>query len=208
MATIDSGPDATLDLWDYRRRVADLYTRLREMDPATGHSLWTATRDQLFRTHSQSPLSTQQQESFPGLAYWPYDPALRTVATVEAVSGQPIALAHSGEGATVAHLFGRAHFQIANANLVLDMYWLDDYAGGVFMPFKDETNGASTYGGGRYLLDTAKGADLGHDGDGVIVDLNFAYHPSCAHNPQWSCPLAPPGSRLPIAIRGGERLSQ
>jgi uncharacterized protein len=204
----DSGLEATLDLWDYRRRVADLYTRLRAMDPVGGHGLWTATRDQLFRTHSQSPLPAQQRDSFPGLVYWPYDPSLRTVATVEVGSGQPIALAHSGEGATAAHLFGRAHFRLANTNLALDMYWLDDYAGGVFMPFKDETNGVSTYGGGRYLLDTAKGADLGHDGDGVIVDFNFAYHPSCAHNPQWSCPLAPPGSRLPIAIRGGERLPQ
>ncbi len=208
MDATDSGLDATLDLWDYRRRVADLYTRLRVMDPAGGHGLWTATRDQLLRTHSQSPLPTQQRESFPGLVYWPYDPSLRTVATLEVGSGQPIALAHSGEGATVARLFGRAHFQLASTNLTLDMYWLDDYAGGVFVPFKDETNGDSTYGGGRYLLDTAKGADLGHDGDGVIVDFNFAYHPSCAHNPRWSCPLAPPGSRLPIAIQGGERLSQ
>jgi len=42
------------------------------------------------------------------------------------------------------------------------MYWLDGYAGGVFLPFRDASSGTETYGDGRYLLDTSKGADLGH----------------------------------------------
>jgi hypothetical protein len=85
--------------------------------------------------------------------------------------------------------------------------WLNAYGGGVFVPFRDATNGAATYGGGRYLLDTVKGADLGHNGDAMVLDFNYAYHPSCVHSLQWSCPLAPPGNTLDIEVTAGERLA-
>jgi uncharacterized protein (DUF1684 family) len=85
-------------------------------------------------------------------------------------------------------------------------YWLEAYGGGVLVPFCDLTKGNETYGGGRYLLDFAKGADLGSNGDEVIVDFNYAYHPSCVHSDRWSCPLAPAENRLPVAVSAGERL--
>jgi uncharacterized protein (DUF1684 family) len=88
----------------------------------------------------------------------------------------------------------------------LEVYWIDVYGGGVFLPFRDLTSGSDTYGAGRYLLDTVKGADLGGSGDRLIVDFNYAYHPSCAYDEQWSCPLAPPVNRLSVAVRAGERL--
>jgi uncharacterized protein (DUF1684 family) len=89
----------------------------------------------------------------------------------------------------------------------LPVLQLHDYAGGIFLPFGDATNGGATYAAGRYLLDTAKGADLGVTGDGeLVLDFNFAYQPSCAFDPRWACPLAPPESRLPIAVEAGERL--
>ena len=88
----------------------------------------------------------------------------------------------------------------------LEVYWIDVYGGGVFLPFRDLTAGADTYGAGRYVLDTVKGADLGGSGDRLIVDFNYAYHPSCAYDPRWSCPLAPQANRLRIAVRAGERL--
>jgi uncharacterized protein (DUF1684 family) len=81
------------------------------------------------------------------------------------------------------------------------------YGGGTFLPFADATSGRETYGAGRYLLDTIKGADLGHQRDRVILDFNFAYFPSCAYSPRYICPLAPAGNRLPQPIRAGERHS-
>ena len=88
----------------------------------------------------------------------------------------------------------------------LTLFWLDEYGGGIFLPFRDRTNGSESYGGGRYLLDGAKGADLGSGADSITLDFNFAYHPSCVHDSQWSCPLAPPQNHLDVAVRGGERL--
>jgi uncharacterized protein (DUF1684 family) len=91
----------------------------------------------------------------------------------------------------------------------LAVFWLREYSGGIFLPFRDGTNGRETYGGGRYVLDTAKGADLGGDAEAgtIVVDFNFAYQPSCAFDPRWSCPLAPPENRLDLEIRAGERIA-
>ena len=91
----------------------------------------------------------------------------------------------------------------------LDIWYLTSYGGGIFVPVKDGLAGkpGGTYGGGRYLLDTVKGADLG-PGSGpnsLILDFNFAYNPSCAYDPAWACPLAPPGNTVEVAIPVGER---
>ncbi len=198
----------TLNLWDYRRRVADIYASVREMDPTDGWAFWVSARNDLFSSHPQSPLPAEGRESFTGLHYWPYDPQLRVSAAVEPASPTEILLAHSGDGATPARSFGRATFRLGSEELSLVMYWLDDYGGGVFIPFLDATNGKETYGGGRYLIDSAKGADLGHEGGQVALDFNFSYHPSCVHDTRWSCPLPPDGNRIPIPIRGGERLTR
>ena len=84
------------------------------------------------------------------------------------------------------------------------MWRLASYGGGVFVPVKDALAGSETYGGGRYLIDTAKGADLGGDERSLVVDFNFAYNPSCAYNPAWACPLAPPGNVVATPLRVGE----
>jgi uncharacterized protein (DUF1684 family) len=103
---------------------------------------------------------------------------------------------------------GHLSFQLHGQALSLGAFWIGGYAGGLFVPFTDATSGHESYGGGRYLLDTIKSADLGSDAstDTVILDFNYAYHPSCTYDPSWICPLAPPDSRLSVPIRAGERL--
>jgi uncharacterized protein (DUF1684 family) len=90
----------------------------------------------------------------------------------------------------------------------LPLFWMEGYAGGLFLPFRDATSGTETYAAGRYLLDTIKGADQGSDPQSreLVLDFNLAYHPSCTYDPKWNCPLAPPESRLTVAVPAGERL--
>jgi uncharacterized protein len=89
----------------------------------------------------------------------------------------------------------------------LDVWAHGGYGGGIFVPIKDSSAGRArgTYGGGRYLLDTIKGADLGGDDGEIVLDFNFAYNPSCAYDPAWACPLAPPGNTVSVAIPVGEQ---
>jgi hypothetical protein len=103
--------------------------------------------------------------------------------------------------------FGVASFELYERSLSLELYWLEGYGGGLFVPFADMSGGAETYGGGRYLLDTVKGADLGMDNGRLVLDFNFSYNPSCAYDPKWMCPLAPPQNRLPVSVRAGELIA-
>jgi uncharacterized protein (DUF1684 family) len=180
-----------LELIDYRRSVAALYVR---------------TRDHLFRTHPQSPLSDAQQAHFTGLRYYDYELALRFVLAVDtAVEPAVLEIDLRHDGLLRLQRFGKMHFAIDDQTVALSLFWVLGYGGGVFLPFRDLTSGQETYGGGRYLLDTIKHADLGQEGSHLIVDFNYAYNPSCAYNSRWDCPLAPAENWLPVAIRAGEQ---
>ncbi len=197
----------TLDLLDWRRTVAELYHAVRadaDADPEGALARFRAGRDRLFAEHPQSPLPASARPGFEGLRYWPRDPALRFEAEVEAAEPWRLeATSLSGEA-----------FALERIGIVrlppgtLEVYWIDSYGGGVFVPFRDATSGSATYGAGRYLIDTAKGADLGGTGSSLVLDFNYAYHPSCAHDPRWSCPLAPRANWLTVPVEAGERLRQ
>jgi len=196
-----------LDLLDWKRQIFELYAEVRASpDPERTWRHWRATRDELFRTHPQSPLRPGARASFAGLPTFDYDPALRVLGAVEPAGRERREIATSGEEPYAFTRFARVRFTLDGAAQTLDLYWLDGYGGGVFLSFADTTSGRETYGAGRYLLDTVKGADLGSDDGRLVLDFNFAYNPSCAYDPQWVCPLAPPGNRLAVPIRAGERL--
>ena len=201
--------DDLLDLVDYRRRVAELYQQVRSLGAGrSAWEAWRAGRDELFREHPQSPYDAASRRTLQPLPCFDHDPAWRTTASLVR-TGEPetFTLQHSAEGGTTATRVGVLRFQLGGERFELSAFWLEQYGGGLFVPFRDATSGDGTYGGGRYLLDTAKGADLGGDGDGLVVDFNYAYHPSCVHSPRWSCPLALPEDRLPLPVRAGERLA-
>ena len=198
------GVTGTLDLWDYRRRVSDIYARVRAGQGPEAWEVWREARDDLFAHHPQTPVEDTKQ--FSGLRYFSYDPAWRAIGTLVSVEDETLDVGHSGEGTTSFHRLGVVEFDVAGRTGSLGLYWLTGYGGGVFLPFRDATNGEETYGGGRYLLDSAKGADLGHEGESIVLDFNYAYHPSCVHSPRWSCPLAPPESRLDFPVTAGEML--
>jgi uncharacterized protein len=195
-----------LELLDWKRRVFALYGEIRgTADPEAAWLRWRAGRDELFRTHPSSPLPEAGRPGFGGAAYFEYDPAYRVLAELEPISAEPVNVVSSGAGPIAFERVGLARFGLDGEQCSLELYWLAAYGGGLFLPFRDATSGDETYGGGRYLLDTVKGADLGAVDDRLVLDLNFAYNPSCSYDPSWICPLSPPANRLPVAVRAGER---
>ena len=190
--------DDRFDLLDWKRRVFDLYAEVRSTpDPRAAWERWREARDELFHGHAQSPVPESER----------YEPEARALATIEpsAPERYDIATSGEGEGSYAFTRFAIARFELEAGPQALELYWLEGYGGGLFVPFRDSTAGQETYGAGRYVLDTVKGADLGMAGDGrLILDFNFAYNPSCAYDPRWVCPLAPPPNRLDVAIPAGE----
>jgi hypothetical protein len=164
-------------------------------DPAVAHARWF----ELFATH---PASARQEGQV--LRHAAYDPAYRFVLPVEPAEPQEWAPTTGSDGAVPFRRIGRLAIPGLGR---LDVWWLGSDGNGIFVPLRDATAGRTAYGAGRYLLDTVKGADLGRegpDGSSWVVDLNFAYHPSCAYDPAWACPLAPPGNRLDAEVPVGE----
>lgn len=224
-----TGP-ASLELADWRRRVTELYGEVRSLalaDPRAAWERWRAVREELYAGHPQSPVPVDQRARFRS-RHWPYSPAWRFEVDIEVDADE--AAAGPAPGASFAaspfeapllqlpmstgealefRRIGAVVLPLPGGSRSLALYWMAGYAGGLFLPFRDTTNGSSTYGAGRYLLDTAKGADLGGDvrAGRLILDFNFAFHPSCAFDPRWSCPLAPPDNRLDVAVEAGERLT-
>lgn len=188
-----------------------MYAALRS-DARSGPVRATAFRtakDRLCAEHPSSPIPVADRPRFRGLAYWPYRPDLALLARLEPDpdAGAP-QVPRSGEGAQMPFTrIGSVSFAVAGEPCRLSVLWLNEYSGGIFIPFRDATSGSATYGGGRYLWDSAKGADLGTKGDELILDFNFAYHPSCTYDPRWSCPLAPQENRLGVPIEAGERIN-
>jgi uncharacterized protein len=181
----------SLTLVDWRRRIFALYAEVRASDdPERAWEHWCEVRAELYRDHPQSPRVGGEPR------YFPYDPGRRYEASVEPAEPEPIEL--NGFPFT---RFARARLA---EGMALDLYWLETYGGGVFLPFRDATSGRETYGAGRYLLDTVKGADLGGTGSTIVLDFNFAYNPSCAWDDAWACPLSPPANRMPVRVEAGE----
>ena len=198
---------ALLDLVDWRRRVGDLY-RIAGPDALIR---FRQGRDELFRTHPQSPLEPEDRAAFSGLHYFAPDPSYRVRARMEPGDGSELVIDTGGEdGAVRYRRAGVLAFELHGRQCRLTAFSLVQYAGGLFVPFRDATSGHETYGGGRYLFDTAK------DTDGLVleiepgsaeinIDFNYAYNASCAYSPRWACPLAPPENRLTVEVRAGEQ---
>ena len=207
-----------LELAGWRRTVAELYAAVRAHDdPRRAHELWRRGRDELFRSHPQSPLPPGDPLRAAGLPYWPYDPGLRFELPLRP-AGQELSLSvPTNEGIMPMDRIGCVRLP-APLDAVIDVWWLRQYGGGLLLPLRDGTSGRSSnggrpghdgrssYGGGRYALDTDKGADLGGRDGHLVVDLNFLYHPSCRYNDAWQCPLAPPGNTISAPVEAGERL--
>ena len=191
---------------DWRRRVFALYAGVRSCpDPVDGHALWCDGRAELLRTHPASPVPESERAGYQGPRHAPYDPSLRfCVPVATGVEAQRLNVTTGTDGVVPFERLGRVDLEGVGS---LDVWWLASYGGGLFLPLRDASAGGATYGGGRYVLDTVKGADLGGGagpGERLTVDLNFAYNPSCAYDPAWACPLAPRGNSLPVPVYAGE----
>jgi len=186
----------SLELLDWRRSVAALYAAVRaDPDPAHAHDVWRDGRQRLLSDHTESPNRAAQ------LRVAPYDPAWRFEVALEPATALRIEIATATDGVVPFERIGSVTLPPLGP---VDVWWLDSYGGGVWVPLRDAN--PETYGGGRYVLDTVKGADLGGSDGALSVDLNFAYNPSCAYDPAWACPLAPEGNRTDVSVPVGEML--
>src|SRR5438067_10283903 len=202
-------PESPLTLAHWRRTVAELYADVRASGSngaPVAATRYRGARDRLFAEHPNSPIAPEQRRRWHGSSWYPYAAAWRTIGVVEDAPPCAFEIPLATDGVIRCARVGRVRFSIAGRDGRLSIYWFEGYGGGLWLPFSDATSGETTYGGGRYLYDTIKGADLGASADSLVLDFNFAYNPSCAYDDRWACPLSPAENSLPFAVEAGERM--
>ncbi len=204
-----SAPDRPFSLAGWRRQVAGEYAAVRAgvADPEGTAKRFRAARDRLFLEHPESPIAVDRRRDWRGVDWYAYAPAWRLKGIIEpSPKRASFEISLATDGVLRCTRIGLVRFALGGRQAHLAIYWLEGYGGGIWVPFADSTNGGETYGGGRYLYDTIKGADLGVGERELVLDFNYAYNPSCAYDERWSCPLSPSENRLPFAVSAGERV--
>lgn len=155
-------------------------------------------KDHAFRHDPYSPIP--DREGFPGLAYYPVDPAYRIPARLQRHATPRALVMQTSDGAQRHYLnVGEFVVPLPGGEARLQAY-AHEGTNSLFVPFRDPTSGKETYGPGRYM-------DLQPEGpqDAYVVDFNLAYNPLCAYNEVYSCPLPPAENWLKLPIPAGER---
>lgn len=160
--------------------------------------------NETFRDPQTSPLPDRYRKDFEGLEFFEPDSLYRVVARFERTpEAQPFLMPTTTDRQSREVRYGIAYFELGGREYQLELYQsLEPAEAGeeekeLFLPFLDETNGRSTYEGGRYL-------DLPiPEGDSMVIDFNKAYNPYCAYNKKYSCPIVPRINSMDTEIRAG-----
>jgi hypothetical protein len=155
-------------------------------------------KDEAFRLDPASPLEPDQRRSFSGLRYFPPNPALDLVLTLDEFQPKTEVEMQTTTGdVRLYERFGRVSFEVDGRKVELTVFRAGE---DLFLPFVDALAGKETYGAGRYL-------EPERMPDGRLhIDFNLAYNPYCAYSPHWSCPITPAENRIAVPIRAGEMI--
>ena len=154
-------------------------------------------KDEFFARSTDSPLDHELRHDFDGLDYFPPNPTLVFRLPVQPGDEAEVTVGTSDGAQRTYRRAGTVSFEVNGEPARLTLYATGH--SGYFVPFRDATSGAQSYGAGRYL-------DIEPNDDGTVtVDFNYAYNPTCAYNEAYSCPLPPPENWLRVRIEAGEK---
>lgn len=157
-----------------------------------------------YKDASKSPLKEKDLINFEGLEFFKFDSTYVVSATFLRTEGEkPFKMKTTTDRLADYLKYGKIVFELKGTSYKLNVYQgqdvikeegFEDY---LFLPFLDDTNGDSSYGGGRYI-------DLRiPESDTIIIDFNTAYNPYCAYNEKYSCPIVPRDNYLDTEVKAG-----
>ena len=153
----------------------------------------------------ETPLRGDNFTNFKQHPFFPIDLKYRVTAQLKRTeNAEPFEIPTSSGRTQPYREYGKATFVIDGKSYVLTLFQnlnlikRPEYKDHLFLPFRDETKGIETYGGGKYIdLRIPKG-------DEIVIDFNQSYHPYCAYNAyDYSCPIVPDENFLPVRIEAG-----
>jgi len=165
---------------------------------------WQKKQNSDFKDASKSPLKPKDLKTFKGLDFFKYDSTFVVTANlIRTPNSKWFNMKTTTDEVSRERVYGTLNFKLKGKVYQLNIYQgeelmktegFEDY---LFLPFLDNTNGYSTYAGGRYInLRIPKG-------DTIEVDFNSAYNPYCAYNEKYSCPIVPRINYLNLEVNAG-----
>lgn len=158
-----------------------------------------------FLAEQRSPLKA---EDLHNLRFFEADSTYGIVAKVELLHDQPVIMLTTFNGDSQEYVpFARLKFTLKGKPLQLTLFKspsltaIPQYKDHLFLPFTDQTNGAESYPGGRYIDINAN--DI--KDDGLAIDFNKAYNPYCAYSDGYRCPVPPIENKLAVRVGAGEK---
>ena len=169
-----------------------------------GQTEWQRQTNANFKDASVSPLKPKDLKNFNGLDFFNVDSTFVVTALLERTpDSEWFNMKTTDDRVTKERVFGILKFQLKDQEFQLNVYQgeenmkTDGYEDYLFLPFLDNTNGNTTYGGGRYI-------DLRiSQNDSITIDFNKAYNPLCVYNEKYSCPIVPRINYLNIEVNAG-----
>ena len=177
----------------------------QEKAPILGETEWQREMNSDFKDASKSPLTEKGLRKFKGLNFFKFDSSYVVKAKLKLTpDSKPFEMKTTTDRRPIYKLYALATFELNGTEHQLNVYQnlelLKDkeYEDYLFIPFLDDTNGETTYGGGRYVE-----GSLPKDGDILVIDFNKAYNPYCAYNKKYSCPIVPRINYVKTEVKAG-----
>lgn len=176
----------------------------QDKQPILGETEWQKEMNAEYKDASTSPLKEKDRSDFKSLDFFKFDSTYVVTATLKRTPNTEwFKMKTTTSRESEERIFGILTFQLKGKTFSLNVYQGkelmkdEDYKDYLFLPFLDNTNGDTTYGGGRYI-------DLRiPEGDTIEIDFNKAYNPYCAYNERYSCPIVPRENYLDTNIEAG-----
>ncbi|NNE32749.1 MAG: DUF1684 domain-containing protein [Winogradskyella sp.] len=169
-----------------------------------GETEWQRETNAMFKDASKSPLKVKDLKNFKGLDFFPFDSMYVVKAKlIRTPDSEWFKMKTTTGDVNEERTYGILKFKLKGKLFQLNLYQgrelmtTEDFKDYLFLPFLDDTNGNSTYPGGRYI-------DLRiPEGDSILIDFNKAYNPYCAYNEKFSCPIVPRENYLSTEVKAG-----
>lgn len=170
----------------------------------SGETEWQKEMNADFKDASKSPLKKKDLKKFKGLDFFKFDSTFVVKAVLKRTPETKwFKMKTTTSRESEERVFGILTFELKGQSFQLNVYQgkelmtTEGYEDYLFLPFLDDTNGDTTYGGGRYI-------DLRIPEENEIeIDFNKAYNPYCAYNEKYSCPIVPRENYLPLKVEAG-----
>jgi uncharacterized protein (DUF1684 family) len=158
--------------------------------------------NELFKDASKSPLKPKDLKTFSSLSFFPIDSSFVVKAKLTPTpNSEYFDMKTTTERVSKERIFGVLSFSLLGQSVELNVYQAmdtkEEQPNYLFLPFLDDTNGLSTYGGGRYMDLTVPKSDS------IWLDFNTAYNPYCVYNELYSCPIVPRQNYIPLRVNAG-----